>query len=42
MYKRKQTYIKTIIIIIKAVDIWLSYIQPWGEKKKNINITSDW
>jgi len=25
-----------------AVDIWLSYIQPWGEKKKNINITNDW
>ncbi|KAG4089514.1 hypothetical protein H8356DRAFT_1367356 [Neocallimastix lanati (nom. inval.)] len=25
-----------------AVDIWLSYIQPWGEKKKNINITGDW
>lgn len=25
-----------------AVDIWLSYIQPWGEKKKSINITGDW
>jgi len=25
-----------------AVDIWLSYIQPWGEKKKNININGDW
>ncbi|KAG4107308.1 hypothetical protein H8356DRAFT_920841 [Neocallimastix lanati (nom. inval.)] len=25
-----------------TVDIWLSYIQPWGEKKKNININGDW